>query len=188
MKGFFLLVLGLVIVLLIHNVQDFLPRAQLSAVKPDYDQVDYYLADFSLSAIAQDGSLSHTLDGQYMGHWREKNTSFIVSPRIQSQAEPNRGTLTAEEATLDHSKNEVLLNGKVQLLSEQNSAKNPQQLTLETAFLRYRLNDKVLSTESEVKITGPNLILQGTGLESKLDEETLRLNQHVRSVYQPALH
>lgn len=184
MKGFFLLVLGLLIVILLHNAQDLLPRTQLSDVKPDYDQVDYYLADFSLKAIAQDGRINHTLDAQYMGHWREKNTSFIVAPRIERQLPAQHSTITAEEATLEHVKQQVLFNGQVKVLSKQNSLKDSQQFTLETAFLRYGLNDSVLSTDSEVKITGPKLVLQGVGLESKLDEATLRLNKNVRSVYQ----
>ncbi|HPY41979.1 MAG TPA: LPS export ABC transporter periplasmic protein LptC, partial [Thiolinea sp.] len=92
-------------------------------------------------------------------------------------------TLTADEAIMHHDKQEADLNGHVRLHLA-NQANNA--FDLQTSYLHYRFADQQLTTDQPVSITSPQLVLQGTGLDAKLDEAYLRLNANVKSTYQPA--
>ena len=188
MKFFLVLVSVLLAVILLHNLEDYLNRPEAEQPKQDYVAVDYYLTDFSLAAITATGSVSHTMDGLYLAYSQDTKTSKIVNPRITSKDTQSTelvdvATLTADEAVMRHDTQEADLNGHVRLhmAGQANSS-----VDLQTAFLHYRLADQQLSTDQPVTITSPQLVLQGTGLEAKLDEAYLRLNANVKSTYQPA--
>lgn len=186
MKFFLGLASILLVVILLHNLEDYLTRPELDQAKQDYVAVDYYLTDFSLSAITATGAVSHTMDGLYLAYSQDTKTSNIVNPRIiskdtKSTQAVDAATLTADEAVMHHASQEADLNGHVRLhLAGQ--ANN--SFDLQTSFLHYRFADQQLSTDQPVNITSPQLVLQGTGLEAKLDDAYLRLNSNVKSTYQ----
>lgn len=186
MKFLLVLVSVLLAVILLHNLEDYLSQPEPEKLTQDYVAVDYYLTDFSLSAITATGAVSHTMEGLYLAYSQDTNVSQIVMPRIVSKDTKSTevvdaATLTADEAVMHHDKQEAELNGNVRLhmASQTNNA-----FDLQTSFLRYRFADQQLSTDQAVNITSPQLVLQGTGLEAKLDEAYLRLNSNVKSTYQ----
>lgn len=188
MKFLLVLVSVLLVVILLHNLEDYLTRPEPDKPSQDYVAVDYYLTDFSLSAITATGTVSHTLDGLYLAYSQDTKTSNIVSPRIISKDTKatevvDAATLTADEAVMHHTTQEADLNGHVRLQMA-NQANNA--FDLQTSFLHYRFADQQLSTDQPVTLTSPQLVLQGTGLDAKLDEAYLRLNANVKSTYQAA--
>ncbi len=191
MKPLYVLIAGLLAVILLNNLEEYLANPFTETASQDYDAVDYYLTNFSLSAVTASGAVSHTIDGQYMAFWHNRDASFIIAPRIVSKDDSANApqamdalTLTANEALVDHTGESIELNGDVRL----NIAKsNEPQLTLTTPALKYQLAEKHISTDKDVRIVSPNVVLQGTGLDSKLDEAYLRLNANVRSTYQPSV-
>lgn len=187
MRYLLVLVSGMVAVMLLYNLENYLASPEPTRATQDYAAIDYYLTGFSLSAVNAAGSLSHTVDGQYLAYSEDRKSSFIVKPRIASkdtasQQPADAVTLTAEEATFDHKDNTARLNGNVRLHV---ANAGMSQMDLQTAFLTYRLADHHVSTDQPVSITSPQLVLQGTGLDAKLDEAYLRLNSNVKSIYQP---
>ncbi|MGB0847452.1 MAG: LPS export ABC transporter periplasmic protein LptC [Thiolinea sp.] len=191
-KRHFVLVLGLLAVMMISNLEDYISSPQFSIGEQEYETIDYYLTDFSLSAIQADGKVSHTVDGQYLAYWQSKEASFIIQPRLVSKDNSGntqaRGrqidgvVLTAEEALIDHKTEEAELSGAVKLRVSNNET---TQLSLDTSQLKYRIGDKHISTEEDVSIISPHIQLTGTGLDSNLNETTLRLNANVKSTYRP---
>ncbi|MFZ1569630.1 MAG: LPS export ABC transporter periplasmic protein LptC [Thiolinea sp.] len=188
MKFLLVLVSVLLVVILLHNLEDYLTRPEPEKPNQDYVAVDYYLSEFSLSAITATGAVSHTMNGLYLAYSQDTKVSNIVMPRItsketQSTQAVDAATLTADEAVMHHDTQEADLNGNVRLhmASQANNA-----FDLQTSFLHYRFADQQLSTDQAVSITSPQLVLQGTGLEAKLDAAYLRLNSNVKSIYQAA--
>ena len=191
-KRHFVLIAGVLAVIMISNVEDYISSPTFSIGEQEYETIDYYLTDFSLSAIQADGKVSHTMDGQYMAYWQSKGASLIISPRITSKDESGATqangqpvdniVLTAEEALLDHETEEAELSGAVKLRVSNN---NSTQLSLDTSQLKYGIRDKQISTQEDVSIITPDIQLTGTGLDSNLNETTLRLNANVKSTYAP---
>ena len=187
-KRHFVLVLGLLAVMMISNLEDYISSPEFSFGEQDYETIDYYLNDFSLSAIKADGKVSHTMDGQYLAYWQNKDSSFIVRPRLVSKDDNDTGqqvdsvVITSQEAILDHKTEIAALTGVVELRISNNGE---NQLSLDTSELNYNLKDKHISTEENVSIISPHIQLTGTGLDTKLDDTTLRLNANVKSTYEP---
>ena len=82
MRFLLVLVSVLLVVILLHNLEDYLARPDLEPTQQDYVAVDYYLTDFSLSAITASGSVSHTLDGSYLAYSQDTKVSQIVRPPL----------------------------------------------------------------------------------------------------------
>lgn len=188
MRFLLVLVSVLLVVILLHNLEDYFARPEPEQTNQDYVAVNYYLTDFSLSAITATGTVSHTMDGLYLAYSQDTKTSTIVSPRLiskdtKSTEAVDAATLTADEAVIHHDTQKADLNGHVRLHLA-NQAHNA--FDLQTSFLHYRFADQQISTDQAVSITSPQLVLQGTGLEAKLDEAYLRLNANVKSTYQAA--
>lgn len=197
-KNHLVLVLGLLVVIMISNLEDYISSPTFSFGEQDTDSVDYYLTDFTLSAITDSGKISHTMSGDYLAHWQQRKTSFIIKPQLTSNDDNERSiqdnqgdqstrqadavTLNAEEALLDHETNTAELSGQVNLLINNEQA---AQFKLETAQLRYQIDTKHITTTEDVRISTPTITLSGTGLDSKLDESYLRLNTNVKSTYAP---
>ena len=187
MKAWLVLFIVLLAVILLHNLEEYLTRPQEAPKSTEYAAIDYYLTDFSLSAITASGTVSHTVDGKYLAYSQDTQSSKIIKPRIiskdtQATQPVDTATLTADEAIMQHKTQEAELSGHVRL-NMANQTNNA--FDLQTASLHYRLLDKQLSTDQPVSISSPQLTLQGTGLEAKLDEAYLRLNANVKSTYQP---
>ncbi|MEZ5535846.1 MAG: LPS export ABC transporter periplasmic protein LptC [Thiolinea sp.] len=189
-KSHIVLIGGLLAVMMISNLEDYIRNPEFSFKEQEHDAVDYYLTDFKLSAISGEGKVSHTMSGDYLAHWQQRKTSFIIRPQLNSkddniQDDPaqvaDAVVLTAEEALLNHDTNTAELSGTVKLLVDNNK---DTQLRLETAQLQYQIDNKHVTTTEDVSIITPQFQLSGTGLDSKLDESVLRLNANVKSVYQ----
>ncbi|HPE61206.1 MAG TPA: LPS export ABC transporter periplasmic protein LptC [Thiolinea sp.] len=182
------IILGLAALLVIINLQDYLISPELQPVSTRQDEIDYYMTNFSFSAINAAGETSMNLRGQYQAHWRERKTSFIIEPRLdshryQTDAPEDTVSLSASEAVLDHRDNIAALQGEVHLLAR---TRGETRLDLTTTELQYDINNNIISTTEAVLLKSPGFVLQGTGLTAKLDQESLRINNNVRSTYIPA--
>lgn len=188
MKGLLTVLAGLLAILVLHNLQDYLSaRSSTETIAQDHESIDYYLTDFSLQAVTADGHISHEIKGEYLGHWRERRSSLVIKPYIASKQRAVQGDLSdaailqANEALLDHATEQAELTGDVRIAA--NSEQVQQAFELTTTALRYRFVDRHLSSAETVTITAPAFTLQGTGLDSQLDEAYLRLNANVKSTY-----
>lgn len=143
-KRFGILMIVLLLSVLITQLQDYLSKTDFRRLVMEKDQIDYYLADFSLMVVANDGSVSYQIKGQHLSHWQDKKQSHIIAPEI----------------------------------------KTSQGLLLRTSHLLYDQGTQTVSTDAVVTITTPSATLQSSGLTAKLDQDLLRLENHVRSTYQ----
>lgn len=183
MKPFLTLILALLLVLLVTTqLPDYLGQHSDNAVVNDKDNIDYYLTDFTLKSVKDDGSVSYTLSGQHLSHWQQQKVSFIDAPFILGEGSAEqRLQARADGAELDQTPQQAILSGKVHIIKP---GKNPAEgLNLYTDHLTYNLDKHELSTDDKVLITDPSGTTQSIGLLGKLDLNTLRLNSNVHSSY-----
>lgn len=183
MKRAIILVVALLLALLITRVEDYLGQVSISSLSMNKDQIDYYLADFSMMAIADDGSVSYELAGRHLSHWQAQKQSVIIDPSIHGEGKTadERLQLHADEARIDQNTQLAELSGNVQVLKPQSDKQG--EIELHTDHLTYNLKNREITTDALVSITSPSGTMQSTGLTGKLDEDLLRFDSNVRSIY-----
>lgn len=183
MKHALTLIVALLLILLITRLEDYLGQVNISSLRMDKDQIDYYLSDFSFMAVADDGSVSYELGGRHLSHWQAQKQSLIIAPQIRGEGKTadERIQLRADEATVDQKTQLAELSGSVQVLKPQSD--NQGAIELRTDHLTYNMQNREISTDAVVSITSPSGTMQSTGLTGKLDEDLLRFDSNVRSIY-----
>ncbi len=183
MKHAITLIAALLLILLITRVEDYLGQISISSLTADKEQIDYYLSDFSVMAVADDGSVNYELAGHHLSHWQAKKQSLIVEPRIRGEGKTpdERMQLRADEALVDQQTQLAELTGNVQALKPQTGKEGAMELR--TDYLTYNMQNREMTTNAVVTITSPSGTMQSTGLTGKLDEDLLRFDSNVRSTY-----
>lgn len=184
MKHLLTLIAALLIILLITQLEDYLGQTDISRLTMEKDQIDYYLADFSVMAVANDGTVSYELAGRHLSHWQAQKQSLIIAPQIRGEGKTadERLQLRADEARIDQNTRIAELDGNVQVLKP--ASGQQEEFRLQTARLSYNMQSREIFTAEPVSITSPSGTMQSTGLAGKLDENLLRFNANVRSTYQ----
>ncbi|MBU0654960.1 MAG: LPS export ABC transporter periplasmic protein LptC [Gammaproteobacteria bacterium] len=183
MKRTLTLIVALLLILLITRLEDYLGQVNIGSLSMDKDQIDYYLSDFSVMAITDDGSVKYELAGRHLSHWQTQKQSLIITPRIKGAGStPDEQTrLSADEARIDQTTQLAELTGNVRILKPEPG--NQGELDLSTDHLNYNMQSHEISTDAVVSITSPSGTMQSTGLTGKLDEDLLRFDSNVRSIY-----
>jgi LPS export ABC transporter protein LptC len=184
MKQVFFIVLALVAALMLMDVRQYIiPSTSNTNQSTKPDVIDYYFSDFTLQSYNSVGIRQHEVAGQHLKHWQAQEKSTINLPQLQSFSEQGQleSTLQASEAILEHKIDHLTLNQAVKIQYAPNTGRD---LTLTTDQLQADLNNKLITTDRHVVIQSPEVIMQATGLEAKLNEAFLRLPANVQSVYQ----
>ena len=147
--------------------------------------IDYYLTDFTLLNTTPDGSMRYFLKGQNLTHQQSTNASEIFHPNIQ--ASDNDGakiSLNAESAIQENKDGPITLMGDVILNSSNTDIAN--NFNLKTSNLVYDSLKKELSSKTKVILSTNSGKIEGTGFNSKLDEQSLRIHSNVHIEFLPA--
>jgi LPS export ABC transporter protein LptC len=118
----------------------------------------------------------HLTAKQAMVFDREGRTSLRdIAVEVQ---DPGRlWTIRGEEGDLFHTRNDVEIRRRVVLTSSDG-------LRLETDVLRWSNGDKRVWTDAPVKITHPNGVITGSGLDVRVAEETTTVGGRVRAIFE----
>jgi LPS export ABC transporter protein LptC len=184
MKRLIILVIALLSILLITRMEDYLGQQDISKVATEKDQVDYYLLNFSIMQTGADGKVTSELAGRHLSHWKEEKQSTVIAPIIFNGTDPTERTkTTADEAQVDQAKQQAKLINNVHIHQPAKGSRSESDLY--TDHLNYDMTNHLVSTDAKVLITSPpNNTMQSTGLTGKLDEDLLRFNANVHSIYQ----
>lgn len=146
----------------------------------DKSRIAYYFTEFSLQSSNAEGVAEYTLRGQHFSHWSGKDTSEIIQPRLYA-FKPNQPSsqMTADSAIMFHAQDIVELQGAARIINTASGT----QTRLETDNLRYHSNKQWIETDSKVRFTSGNSTITGKGMDSQLDENTLRIHADVRSTF-----
>ena len=155
-------------------------------------QIDYYLSDFSLLQTSNTGEMKYYLQGQHLTHKNATGGSEIFYPTIQTR--DSDGThlfIQAKRAFQKKSQDNIELSGAV-LIKKSNASKISSELDksklsfkLETENLVFNPVKRELSTNANIVLTTKDGLLTGTGLQSKLDQQELRILSNVHAKFDP---
>lgn len=149
---------------------------------PSESRIDYYLSDFTLMKTDKDGNIRYSLTGRHLTHKQASGASEIYQPHIIARSK-NSGalTVTSEKALQKAKDGNITLSGKIHV-QKPASADSPE-FTLTTENLTYNPHQQLISTDADIRLISTAGTLHGTGFETRLDEQELRILSNVQAEF-----
>lgn len=157
------------------------PPAPLSS---DPSRPGYYLSDAAVLGTDADGRQLYRLEAASIRHLpaTDQVTLESVVVRYSDGSQPDwfarakRGTIVEQGAL-------IRLAGEVVL--QDGNANPAEKLLIETNTLDFRPRTRHASTEAEVKLSRPGVVLTARGMEANLAEERLQLKADINGRFNP---
>ncbi|PID46823.1 MAG: LPS export ABC transporter periplasmic protein LptC [Proteobacteria bacterium] len=150
---------------------------------PSESRIDYYLSDFTLTQTNPNGVVRYQLTGRHLTHKQASGASEIFQPHIQVRSQSGDIIIVdAEKASQTADGGIMTLAGEIRV--HKNKSPNSPEFTLTTEDLIYNPEKRQLSTESKVSLISPAGTLTGTGIQTNLDEQELRILSNVQAEFQ----
>jgi lipopolysaccharide export system protein LptC len=128
------------------------------------------------------GRLSHEVAAQKMEHYEELGFAIFEQPVYTlylDDGEPWR--LTANEGTLfDNKRIQLEKNVKIVNLRSQEFVKE-----ITTEYIEIDLQNKTLTSDQLVNISGPDYLVTSFGLEGNLTTQQYEFKEHVQTIFYP---
>ncbi|MGM0480817.1 MAG: LPS export ABC transporter periplasmic protein LptC [Pseudomonadota bacterium] len=130
------------------------------------------------------GALAHQLNAKSMSHYVQIELTELTSPVYSVYTDNNQATwqISAEQGTFYDDQTLILERG-VEIIALQPDTAIQRVVT---EYLVIDMAAETMRTDSPVSLFGPRLTIQGNGLKADLYAERMELNQHVKTVFEPA--
>ncbi len=180
-KNLFLVTLALILVVLINRLAEEGVKQvdkRLTAA-PEIKQ-DYYLNDFSVTALNEQGQPQHRLQASQLSHFSNGVQTTLQQPTMEVYRQGKvEWRVVAERGELDQERDEVLLQGKVELL--QPAGTTPLQLT--TSSLLIQPQQGRAETDQPVTLIQAKNRIDAIGMKIEQQGQRLLLLSKVRGSY-----
>lgn len=151
---------------------------------PSESRIDYYLNDFTLTNTAPSGQIRYHLSGQHLIHKQASGGSEVYQPTIKvSSADGETVTLNAENALQQSKDGNITLKGAIRIHKPESDSS--PDFTLTTRDLNYDPLRQHVSSDAEIDLVTAQGTIHGTGFETSLNEQELRIHSNVQADYQP---
>ncbi len=198
-KGLLLVIFSIAIALSVTWLNNFWLSYQEFVSAKNERQIDYYLSDFSLLNTSSDGVMKYYLQGQHLVHKNSTGGSEIFHPVIQAADSDGQYLLIhAEKALQKKTEGIIELAGSVLIQKSNNqtisipkntpldhSKDDVSDFSLETEHLSFDPIKREIFTDAMITLTTKDGLLTGTGLQSKLDQQELRILSNVHAKFDP---
>jgi len=159
----------------------WISRQKSDSVEAKESKVSHYFTHFSLTSSNDVGEVEYKLFGQHFSRWSGKDWSEVLKPHLVSFSEGNKSTdMTADRAIMHDEQDVLELHDSVII---KDSSSDPPSI-LKTELLDYHPEKKWVETDSQVIFTSGSSVLTGKGMDSKLDENILRIHSNVHSTFE----
>ena len=145
-------------------------------------QADYYLEAFETRKFDVEGNPQYVMKGDTLSHYPEDDRSVIVEPRLVVyrndvvwQMSSPRGVFTPQPDTF-------VLDGEVSML--RSGSGSDEDVKLETSNVVVMTEANKVTTDQPITVTAENWQLRSIGLESNIDDGTLKLLSNVTARYE----
>lgn len=181
-RSLFLLLIALLIAWASIWLNDaWISRQNSDATAIKESKVSHYFTHFSLTSSNAIGEVQYTLSGKHFSRWSGKDWSEISKPHLVSYSGNKQSTdMTADKAIMLHQKDILELHDAVTI---KNLIAQPPTI-LTTELLNYYPEKQWLETDAKVTFTSDSSKLIGQGMDSKLDENILRIHSNVHSTFE----
>jgi lipopolysaccharide export system protein LptC len=148
---------------------------------------DYYMNGMSTTRFTADGRLAYKLNAIRITHYPEGDHAVLDKPNLVWYDEDARPwQISSSSGDLHKSpagnENELLLEGNVVLTSES----DPQRpLRITTESLTVQTLSRTAGTQAQVALTTPGSLMQGVGMELRMEDNHIKLLNEVRGSYEP---
>ena len=150
---------------------------------PSESRIDYYLSDFTLMKTNETGNIDYRLSGRHLTHKQASGASEIYQPHIRMRSDDGEIMTVDSEKALQQAKDgSITLSGKI-LIKKVASTSSPE-FTLTTENLIYNPAKRLISTAADIRLISEAGTLTGTGFETSLDEQELRIFSNVQAEFQ----
>lgn len=140
---------------------------------------DYIATDLKQTNFNDAGSVSHKVMAKKMSMYQDLGFTHFEKPQFTIFSEQGVWQLTADEATLYNNEKLILEQNVV----AKSLTTDVMLDTIEAASIEYLISTKVMTSESEVKMTGPGLEIKGQGLNANLEQQVIQLINHTKTTY-----
>ncbi len=160
-----------------QGVKQVAPRV---TAEPEVHQ-DYYLKDFTITALDKKGQLQHHLQATQLSHFTADQQTTLQQPSMlvynQNMVE---WRIDAERGEINRQQDEVLLQGRVRLI--QPGGESPLSLT--TSALRIQPKQGRADSDQPVTLLQADNRIEAVGIEIDQKSQRLLLLSQVRGRYE----
>ncbi len=159
--------------------QSSVPAEDRQAPRPDF-----FLDDFVLIAMDEQGVPKHRVSAPHMVHYRDDDSAEVQQPFVEIfRADLPDWQIRAQRGWIGTGASEVQLTGDV-VVQRLADPRHPP-LTLRTEMLQARPDDHYLETDQAVTFLSPGWKVQALGMRSWLNEGRTVLLSEVRGIHEP---
>jgi len=145
---------------------------------------DYYLVNFTLTTMGDDGSRKHQLSADNMFHYPDDDTASLENPHLVIfHDDADSWDIRAEHGLVSEAGKSVMLQGDVFI--EQISTRSDQGMQIITRDVSVKTEEEFASTEQPITIKDRYGVTEAIGMRADLKEHRLQLMSQVRGNYQP---
>jgi len=156
-----------------------IPRVEVQRHDPDY-----YLVNFILITMGDNGTPKHRLSADNMFHYPDDDTARLENPRLVIyQDDENSWNIRSEHGLVSEEGQSVMLQGDVTI--EKVSADADRGLEIITRDVHIKPDEEYASTEQAIIIKDNHGVTEAIGMQADLKEHHLQLMSQVRGKYQP---
>lgn len=166
----------------------WLSRTTLPSLMPQVDKTrhypDYYLTNFMLTTMDDNGVPRNQLSAENMFHYSDDDTSNLEKPNLVIfQNGMDSWEIRAERGLVSEGGKAVMLAGDVFI--EQVNGRSDRNLKIITSDLSIRTEEDFVTTEKPITIVDDFGVTEAVGMRADLKERRLQLMTQVRGNYQP---
>ena len=132
-------------------------------------KVDYYLKDFTVLSMAENGKPKQRLKAKYMEHFADDDTTELTLPEM-TMFSPGKPEINiySETGYVSSDAELLLLRGAVSILRK--STKDLEPMRVNTRNLRVQIPNDFAETDEFVEIFSGNNTIEGIGLRAHFRE------------------
>ena len=183
MKTFISLIIILALALLSIWLQDIFKETPIVKIKKDKHFPDYFMENFSITSMDENGQPSYVLTAQRMEHFADDDSAELVKPLIEFQDTNGNWSIAADRAHLLGDKSVIHLYDNVKV-TRMNSASSGS-LAIETSYLKIHTENKIAETDRQAHIKTRDLELDTLGMVFDNSQGILQLMSKVKGSYAP---
>jgi lipopolysaccharide export system protein LptC len=145
---------------------------------------DYFMDNFSITNMNQQGQPEYQLEAKKMLHYPDDDSAELTQPFIQVTQTDNNITITASRAIFLQQKNIIYLHDNVVI--HRAASKNQNELSIYTDYLKINTQSHIAETNLPALIQTAEATLNSVGLIYDNKQGILKLQTQVKGTYETA--
>lgn len=182
MRTYFLLALLIIAAIIALWFQEDIKLKLPQPGQVDEHFPDYFMENFSITSLDENGVVSYTLQASKMLHYADDDSAELENPSLVFEDGGRTFTLRATRATFLQQQNLLHLYDNVSL--QRGSKQQQNELSIETDYLKINTQSRIAETEHTARVLTQELKLTSKGLVYDNKQGTLLLTSRVKGIYE----